>query len=153
MKQEVLLTIEGTQFSQDYDENVELKTLGSFFKKGDTYYIIYKESEVTGFEGTTTTLKIEPEKITMLRFGETRTTMIMDPKNRHICSYPIPGGFIGLGISGVEIQNKLTDCGGEITLKYALDYENAYLSDNELKITVKEASKENEHDADGENAN
>lgn len=154
VKKEVLLVIEGSQFSEGVDETIELKTLGTFYQKADKTFLTYKESEVTGFEGTTTTLKIEPGKVTMLRFGKTKTAMIIEEKERHICSYPTPGGFVGLGISGGEITNKLTiDGKGFLLVKYALDYNNTYLSDNELKITIKEASNEDEHDADGKGPN
>ena len=42
----------------DEDDRIELMTYGSFVKKGDTYYITYKETETIGFAGCTTTIKI-----------------------------------------------------------------------------------------------
>lgn len=139
MKKEVLLTLIGTQFAEGEEETIELKTLGSFTKRGDNYFVTYKESEVTGYEGTTTTLKIEKNKVTMLRFGQVKTSLIMDPTSRNLCSYPTPVGLLALGVSSVEIDNHITDQGGHLQVKYALDYNESYLSDNQLNITIKEA--------------
>ena len=40
------------------DDRIEIMTYGSLVKKGDTYYITYKETQTIGFEGCTTTIKI-----------------------------------------------------------------------------------------------
>ena len=43
---------------EEKEEFVELMTRGQFVQKGGSYYITYKETEATGYEGCTTTLKI-----------------------------------------------------------------------------------------------
>ena len=43
---------------EEKEEFVELMTRGQFVQKGGSYYITYKETETTGYEGCTTTLKI-----------------------------------------------------------------------------------------------
>jgi len=54
----VIISVKGVQTSENNDKNVlELVTEGKYYKKGNAYYVTYKESEVTGMEGTTTTLK------------------------------------------------------------------------------------------------
>ncbi len=41
---------------------MELTTFGSYYEKNGKYYIVYQESEATGFESdTTTTVKVEGE--------------------------------------------------------------------------------------------
>lgn len=39
-------------------EYVELMTRGSLSPRGDSYYITYRETETTGYEGCVTTLKL-----------------------------------------------------------------------------------------------
>ena len=53
-----LISVTGNQnlSNKNDDYKMELVTQGKYFKKGETYYVTYKESEVTGMEGTTTTL-------------------------------------------------------------------------------------------------
>ncbi|MFR9067077.1 MAG: DUF1934 family protein [Faecalibacterium prausnitzii] len=57
---------------EEKEEFVELMTRGSFVQKGGSYYITYKETETTGYEGCTTTLKIAADgsRVAMLRFGK-----------------------------------------------------------------------------------
>ena len=45
---------------EEKEEFVELMTRGQFVQKGGSYYITYKETEATGYEGCTTTLKLPP---------------------------------------------------------------------------------------------
>ena len=45
---------------EEKEEFVELMTRGQFVQKGGSYYITYKETETTGYEGCTTTLKLPP---------------------------------------------------------------------------------------------
>lgn len=58
--------------TDEKEEFVELMTRGQFVQKGDSYYITYKETETTGYEGCTTTLKIAADgsRVAMLRFGK-----------------------------------------------------------------------------------
>ena len=57
---------------EEKEEFVELMTRGQFVQKGGSYYITYKETETTGYEGCTTTLKIAADgsRVAMLRFGK-----------------------------------------------------------------------------------
>ena len=48
------------------DEVIELITEGKFYKKSDAYYLVYDESEISGMQGTTTTLKIKDMTMEML---------------------------------------------------------------------------------------
>ena len=54
---------------KEKEEFVELMTRGQFVQKGGSYYITYKETETTGYEGCTTTLKIAADgsRVAMLR--------------------------------------------------------------------------------------
>lgn len=57
---------------EEKEEFVELMTRGSFVLKGGSYYVTYRETETTGYEGCTTTLKIAADgsRVAMLRFGK-----------------------------------------------------------------------------------
>ncbi len=59
---------------EEKEEFVELMTRGQFVQKGGSYYITYKETETTGYEGCTTTLKIavDGSRVVMLRFRQKR---------------------------------------------------------------------------------
>ena len=48
---------EGNIKEEDRD-HIELMTRGNLVKKGESFYITYKETQTIGFEGCTTTIKI-----------------------------------------------------------------------------------------------
>jgi len=54
----VIISVKGVQTSENNDKNVlELVTEGKYYKKGNAYYVTYKESEVTAWKGQPPPLK------------------------------------------------------------------------------------------------
>ena len=53
-------------------EGLEFVTEGRLYTKGTTALIQYDETEMSGFEGCTTSLTITPTKVKMRRSGENR---------------------------------------------------------------------------------
>ena len=77
---------------EEKEEFVELMTRGQFVQKGGSYYITYKETETTGYEGCTTTLKIavDGSRVVMLRFGKNGgvgTQLQIEKGKRNLCHY------------------------------------------------------------------
>ena len=98
----------------DEDDRIELMTYGSFVKKGDTYYITYKETETIGFAGCTTTIKIAADgsRVGLLRFGPANAQLIIERDRRSICHYETEVGSLTLGVTGDGIECNLTETGG-----------------------------------------
>lgn len=140
MKENFLINIEGTM-EQDGDiDKVQLLTRGSFLRKNGSYFISYKETEATGYEGNVTTVKAEGAgKVSMLRFGTMPSQLVIERGRRHVCHYDSGYGVLSLGVAADEIQNHLTDAGGRLVFSYTLDSGDAQISRNEVKITVQEA--------------
>jgi uncharacterized beta-barrel protein YwiB (DUF1934 family) len=65
MKENYLITIEGNITMDGDTDSVSLTTLGSYQMKNGKYYIVYKETEATGFAGCTTTLKAWDDGVSM----------------------------------------------------------------------------------------
>ena len=139
MKKEVLITIKGIQRSEGDKDEVELLTTGCYYRRGGHYYIAYDESEVTGFEGAHTVLKVEDDRrVTMLRSGSVRSQLIVENGVRHQCNYQVAGNSLIIGVSGDSIVSTLTDEGGDLRFKYSLDINTSLTSENEVQIQVKE---------------
>ena len=82
MKKDVLITIKGTQKVGGESDVIEMMTTGRFYRKNKLYYISYEETEATGYEGCRTTLKVGPnDKVTMTRFGPSRSQLIVEQVN------------------------------------------------------------------------
>ncbi len=138
MKKDVVITIKGIQTVDGEQDTVELTTLGSFYRKNETYYLTYLESEATGFAGQRTTLKLEDShRVTMIRYGSAESSLVVEKGVRHQCQYDTGYGNLLIGVSGDDIQNQITDEGGSFHFKYTLDINTALASFNEIYVTVK----------------
>ena len=124
---------------EEKEEFVELMTRGSLVHKDGAYYIVYKETETTGYEGCTTTVKVaeDARKVSMLRFGKQSSQLIIEKGTRHLCHYETGFGSMTLGVTADEIVNELTEKGGTVRFAYLLDANSADLvSRNRLEVTV-----------------
>ena len=124
------------------EECVELMTRGEFTLRGSSYYITYKETETTGYEGCTTTLKIAADgsRVAMLRFGKNggaSTQLLIEKGRRNLCHYETGYGSLTLGVTADEILCNLTEKGGTVRFAYLLDADSAEMvSRNRLEVTV-----------------
>ena len=127
---------------EEKEEFVELMTRGSFVLKGGSYYVTYRETETTGYEGCTTTLKIAADgsRVAMLRFGKgggAGTQLLIEKGKRNLCHYETEVGSLTLGVTGDGIDCKLTEKGGSAAFSYLLDADDARIvSRNTLEMTV-----------------
>ena len=139
MEENYLITIKGTMEQRGDTDTVELMTRGSLVHKDGAYYIVYKETETTGYEGCTTTVKVaeDARKVSMLRFGKQSSQLIIEKGTRHLCHYETGYGSMTLGVTADEIVNELTEKGGTVRFAYLLDANSAELvSRNRLEVTV-----------------
>ncbi len=139
MKKDVIITIKGLSGFEDAEnESIELVTNGRFYEKGGNYYVSYKESELTGLGETTTTLKIENNKVTVIRSGDVQSHMIFEEGKKHISYYDMGFGALTVGVSTKSIDKKISDVGGKMTIDYALEINNAMTGENAFCIDIKE---------------
>ena len=142
MEENYLITIKGTMEQRGDTDTVELMTRGSLVHKDGAYYIVYKETETTGYEGCTTTLKIAADgsRVAMLRFGKgggAGTQLLIEKGKRNLCHYETGYGSMTLGVTADEIECGLTEKGGTAKFGYLLDANSAELvSRNRLEVTV-----------------
>ena len=118
MEEKYLITIKGTMEQDGKSDTVELMTRGSLVHKDGAYYIIYKETEATGYAGCTTTVKVaeDARKVSMLRFGKVPSQLIIEKGTRHLCHYETGYGAISLGVAADVIEHQLSDEGGKLKL-------------------------------------
>ena len=141
MDEKFLITIKGTMEQRGDSDTVELMTRGNLVHKENAYYIVYKETETTGYAGCTTTVKVSEDsrQVTMLRLGAVNSQLVIEKGTRHICHYETGYGAMSLGVAADEISHDLTEQGGVVDFSYTLDTEAQLLSRNRVHITVKRA--------------
>lgn len=124
---------------EEKEEFVELMTRGSLVLKGGSYYVTYRETETTGYEGCTTTVKVaeDARKVSMLRFGKQSSQLIIEKGTRHLCHYETGYGSISLGVAADVIEQRLDENGGRLKFSYTLDSgAESFISRNLVDITV-----------------
>lgn len=124
---------------EEKEEFVELMTRGSFVLKGGSYYVTYRETETTGYEGCTTTVKVaeDARKVSMLRFGKQSSQLIIEKGTRHLCHYETGYGSVSLGVAADVIEQRLDENGGRLKFSYTLDSgAESFISRNLVDITV-----------------
>lgn len=139
-QRDVYITIKSTQTVDDEKDTTELFTYGKMESTDGGFRLCYDESEATGFEGSSVTLDVSADCVTMLRSGKAVSSLIIERGKKHHCHYGTEYGDFMIGISTDEIKNDLNSCGGDIYLKYTLDINSSYMSENEMYINVKECN-------------
>ena len=126
MKQEVVLSIRGTQRYEGIDPDViELVTAGVMEFRDGGWDISYEESELTGLAGVTTTFRVEPGKVILDRSGRLRSRMIFQQGVRHESLYQMELGTLLMEVCAQSIFFDITPEGGMIDLVYTIDIEHA----------------------------
>lgn len=88
-----------------------------------TIAVSYEESELTGMEGSTSTITYrtdERELVTMLRSGAVKTAMTFRAHTRSICSYETPYMPFEICVHALVVDNRL-DTDGTLYLDYIIE--------------------------------
>ena len=139
MAKDVLIKIKGV-YKVEGDENTEeLFTNGKMYVKNNSTYLTYKESETTGFEGCTTTLKIEDTgRVTIIRSGSTSSNLVLQPGIRNIGRYTVCGNQMEIGVFAETLECEITENTARLHMAYSIDMNSLLLSENELFIDADE---------------
>lgn len=135
----VLIQVVGTQkFPEGEEESLEFVTLGTYHERQGVFYVVYKESAITGLEGVTTSLRIGGEQITLNRMGQAELKQEFQLGVLHRGRYVTPFGTLWLSVLTDALEYDLTGQGGRISLEYDLFVDDKLVSHNGLKMVIKE---------------
>ena len=133
----VIVSVKGQSGPGDEDR-MELITEGKLYKKENAFYISYKETGVTGMEGTTTTLKVEEDKVTLIRRGTVTSTFVFEEGKENISHYATEYGVFTVGVRADKINSTMDEFGGVVAVSYYLDMFEK--EQNEFIISVREVN-------------
>lgn len=138
MKENAMISLKTLQTGPESDDvnEIELKTVGRFAEKDGKFYIIYEESELTGFEDSTTTIKVSGDSVSMTRKGKYNSRMLFKKGEKCLCNYATPYGVIPVGVNPTLLESKLDTNGGKVKIEYILDIDNCDYLKNSLNLTV-----------------
>lgn len=132
-----MIKMKSTQIIDGESNELELITEGKYENRDNTYCIEYVDSEATGFEGSTTTIEVTGKSLaTINRSGSTNSNLVIELGKKHHCHYETPYGDMMVGIYTHKILNQLNSDGGHLYLKYTIDINSSYVSDNEIDLNI-----------------
>ncbi len=137
MENNVMIRIKTLQEADGESQDpIELETPGMFGIINQKYYIKYKESEMTGFPDTVTTLKIWKDNVIVTRKGRFNMQIHYQTGERNLCLYPTPYGEIGASIATSDIAFAFADTEGNLRVDYTLDADNENFIKNSLRVSI-----------------
>ena len=140
MEKEVVISIKGMQqYEGALPDVIELVTEGRLARDGESYTLSYQESELTGLDGTLTTIQVDGKQVTLLRVGEFNSQLVFQEGRRHLSVYNTPYGAMSVGVHTRHLLAELSDQGGDIEVDYSIEVDHALAGRNIFRISVKEA--------------
>ena len=121
----------------DKDEVIEVVTPGKFHLGESEFKAVYEESEISGMDGTTTTLVIKDDVLVLEREGSTSTRMEFKKGEDVISLYNTPYGMMNINISTKELDIDMDEDGGVIYTKHVLGLEGQPGITTELKVKIR----------------
>lgn len=143
MKEKVEIVLRSVQRNEEEENETELRTEGTYEHTEKEWRVSYEESEATGFEGSTTEIiGTDGRCVSIIRTGSANSNLMIEVGKKHYCLYGTPFGDITVGIFTHKIEDHLTADGGQLYLRYTLDANASFLSDNEIYLEISRVKQE-----------
>mgnify|MGYP000491315095 CR=1 FL=1 len=131
MKKDVWLTISSQQqFAGCDEENIDLQTAATLYERGGKYYIAYEESELTGLEGTKTTVKLDGKTVALIRTGTFPSHMLFAEDERHVGLYQTPVAAKCYRHPHLAGAHTIGEDGGHLIIDYTVEVDNSLMGEH-----------------------
>jgi len=136
-----IISIKGLQTYEDDtdDSDISLMTEGGFEYQDGAYFIDYEESELTGLEGTKTSIEVGSDYVSLKRDGTVNTQMLFMKDRKTSSYYSTPYGDMQINIFTDNLNIDMTPKGGKINVDYFIDINNLSTGKNNFEIEIREA--------------
>ena len=102
----------------------------------------YRETELTGMEGTVTRFTVRADRVELERTGTVSSSMLFLRDRPHSSLYETPWGAMLVDITTTSLRHRLGERGGVLELSYTVAVDHRVVGENRVKIRVKEKKKE-----------
>ena len=134
----VILSIQGRQtYAGQEPDVIRLDTEGTMDYRNGGWDITYEESALTGLEGVTTTFRVEPEKVTLLRTGKLSSTMVFQEGVTHDSLYQMEFGALMISVKATRLFFDILPEGGTIDLVYSIVIENTEAGEIDYHLDIR----------------
>lgn len=141
MEKPVMIQVTSLQRDEDgKEEKITLETPGLYREDGGVRYVSYEETELAGLSGTTTTLAIYSDHVTLLREGTLQMQQEFRIGEPHSSLYQTPMGPLEIIAITREIEDTIEDGKGRMRLSYDVELKGLFNHLNEIIIELREDS-------------
>lgn len=138
---DIMMKIIGTQVNSNMEEEqLEFITEGKLYEKGETMYLIYDETELSGMPGCKTRLKLKDGSIKMRRVGKSvgiDTEIEFEKGKRYNGYYDTPYGAFEIEVLTNHLENKVKSDGtGSLNIDYSVSLKGLVEGRNKLNIQI-----------------
>ncbi len=140
METNAWITLSGRQTIDGEEDKFELSTQGRYTKRDGRFYLSYEGSEITGYENTTTTLKIKDDYVSMIRFdkdGKGASQMVFETNKQYTGIYKTPFGRLSVDVYTNDMRVDVNDNGGELEVDYFIAMNNCEPVRNNLHVYIR----------------
>lgn len=125
-------------YDDDEPDSLDFSTDGQYSFHGGEGQLSYWESEVTGLEGTRTSVTIRPDEVVVDRDGTVKSRMIFREGSKSSFLYSTPFGQATMGVDTRRIRHNVDERGGQVEIDYVVDMEHAVVARNKFQITIRQ---------------
>ena len=138
MEESVVISVEGTQkIAGEETQTVQIVTDGTMRREGETVYLSYEESEMTGMEGTITTFAVGKDNVILTRTGAIQSRMVFETGKKNVGLYDLGFGALTIGVKARRMKSTLGPEGGRLELSYGIEIEESVQGLNSFVIDVR----------------
>jgi uncharacterized beta-barrel protein YwiB (DUF1934 family) len=135
----VVVKVVGTQTDGYGEEScIELVAVGTAHVKDGVHYISYRESELSGMEGTTTLLKVFSDHLSLIRMGAVEQKQEFYLGKNSYSTYVTPFGNMKMSVFTKRLDIQPGSYPGAINVAYELEINGEWQSSNTLSVSIRE---------------
>ena len=120
------------------EDYLDFTTDGLYTYDGEVGCLSYLETEVTGMEGTRTSVIVMPDQVVVDRDGLITSRMFFKERETSSFLYNTPYGTATMNISTRRISHSLDEHGGNVEIDYVVDMEHAVVTRNQFRLNITE---------------
>ena len=138
MTKDVLIKVLSTQSLDGESDTVELSVRGQMITEDNETRLLYCE-DLEDFGHEDTEILIKDDSVLILRKGTMSSEMLLKQGERNTTFYSTPYGEFTIGLYSSKVSVEGRKHPERISLTYTLDFNNGFISDNNLNIYIEES--------------
>ena len=131
------------RIADEEPQEISLVAEGSYYDDGHRVTVSYRESELSGMEGTKSSIgfhKHTPTCLTLKRDGAVRTALVFEEGQEHLCYYQTPVMPMEVAVRTSRVANTLEQ-DGKLSLDYIIEIKGADPEETHFTLTIQEYKK------------